>query len=133
MKTPRRLAVSLISGLLTWAPAAARAQGGGPSDSGYDKHLAPASTIVAMRNDMRSLEQQLKAILPRPEHPGLERLAADIRHDVRVLEDQMREHSEGRHEGPVGGTAVVNWLRQRISLLRRDITGLPPLPPPLGR
>lgn len=131
MKETARRLILLVSGLLTFSPAAASAQGDVAPGAGYDKHLAPASALVAVRNDMRRLDQQLRVILLRPEHPGLEREASDIRVDVRVLEDQVREHLEGRHDGSGGGTAEVNWLRQRISLLRRDIAGLPaPRPTP---
>jgi len=114
-----------MGSLLTVMPVVARAQRGVPPDPGYDLHLAPAATLLALRNDLSLLQEALRIILPRPEYPGLEREAKGIRHDVRVLDDQVREHLEGRHDGPVGGTAVVNWLRQRVQRLRDDIDHLP--------
>jgi hypothetical protein len=126
--SPRRL-IFLTSGLLVLAPAWARAQSGAIPDTGYDVHLPPAPTLIALENEMHHLDGLLKVIRPRPEYPGLEREAASIRDAVRALQGQVREHLEGRHEGTVGGTAEVNWLRQRILLLRRDIERLPPARP----
>jgi hypothetical protein len=126
--TPRRIA-SLISGLLAFSPALVHAQVGVPADAPYDVHLAPAPTLIALDNEMRHLDGLLRVIRTRPEYPGLEREAGSIRDNVKAMQEQVREHLEGRHDGTVGGTAEANWLRQRILLLRRDIERLPPARP----
>jgi hypothetical protein len=119
--------IFLMSAMCALTPAQAFPQVGAGAEASYDRHLAPASTLLALSNEMRHLDGLLRAIHLRPEYPGLEREASFIRDSVRTLDERVREHLEGRHETEVGGTAEVNWLRQRILLLRRDIERLPPV------
>ena len=121
----------VMSGLgplsLSATPTFAQTVGAVPTvPAAYDSHLPPASSVLALQNDMRRVDRQLSAIERREEYPGLARIAVAIRGDIRALEDQMREHIQGRHEVAVGGLAEVNWLRQRILELRGAINALPP-------
>ena len=128
MSTRIRRSAIVVFGLLALRPLASEAQGMPPSASRHDRHLASTTTLTALRNDVRRLDEMLNAIIGRPEHPGLELEAVAIRHDVSLVEDQVREHLAGRHDGTGAGTADVNWLRQRISRLRRSIQALPARP-----
>ncbi|MEO8502003.1 MAG: hypothetical protein ABI565_13880 [Vicinamibacteria bacterium] len=120
----RRTEFSLlvITGLLVLTPSLARAQADAPRETRYDEHYAPSRMLVALEDDLRVLDEDLAAVPSRsPRYEEFQQRADDIRRDVTLLGDQMRQHREGRHESPVGGTAEVNLIRQDIASLRDDI------------
>jgi len=126
MKRTLGRSLLMITGLLALSPSPARAQEDRSTDpqrdAGYDAHYAPPRILVALQDDLQVLDEDLAALPPQnPRFQEFERRTDGIRRDVTDLADRMRQHSQGRHEAPMGGADEVNALRQRIAMLRDDI------------
>jgi uncharacterized small protein (DUF1192 family) len=122
MKNTHGRSILAIAGLLALAPLSARAQYEPQRDSGYDTHYAPPRMLVALEDDLRILDDDMRILPARsPRYQEFQRRADDIGRDVTDLADRMRGHSEGRHDAPMTGATEVSDLRQRIAVLRDDI------------